>query len=103
MFWLNKQRRINHSPVQYHTPVQVRAGGAAGHAGETQLLALADRIAGVHIELVKMAVHGEETVTVVDKNGFAVEEIVIHRQYGAGCAGLEGGAAWYCNIQARMG
>ena len=99
----NKQRRINHCAIQDHTPVQMRPGGAAGHAGEAELLAFADGITIFHIELIEVAVHGDQAVAVVDKDGFAVEEVIIHREYGAGCAGHDGGAACNGNIQAGMG
>ena len=99
----NEQFRINHCAVKYHAPVQMRAGGASCHSGKPQQLGFADGFAGLHIDLIQVAVHGDQSVAMVDKNRFAVEEIIPDRQHRALCSRLDRRAARYGHIEADMG
>ena len=103
LFCRNKQFRIDHCSVKYNAPVKMRAGGAPCHSGKPDRLTFGYSFAGLHVDPVKVAVQGDQPVAMVDKNRFAVEEIITNRQHLALRARLDRCAAGYHHIKARMG
>ena len=82
--------------------MQVRARGAPCHSGKPDSLAFAYSIAGFHVDPLKVAVHGDQPVAVVDKDRLAVEEIIIDRQHRAMRARLHRCAERDRHIKAGM-
>src|SRR5579885_1259947 len=56
--------------------MNVRTGGAAGHARYRDLLAARDLLALFDLNLAQVAVHGDEDLAVIDEHTFAIEEII---------------------------
>ena len=46
-------------------------------------------LADLNIDAVEVTNHGDESVTVINKDGFAIEKIVIDAQHRTGCAGSD--------------
>jgi hypothetical protein len=60
-----KQRRVDHRPVQADRPVQVRAGHAAGGAHGAQRVAGAHGVAGLHVDPAQVAQHRQQAAVAV--------------------------------------
>src|SRR5665647_2237896 len=80
----------------------MRARGAPCLSREPDSLTFAYSIAGFHFDPVKVAVHGNQPVAMVDKDRSAVEKIIIDRQHRALRARLDRCAARYRHINAGM-
>ena len=103
MFCRNEQFGIDHGTVEYDAPVQMRAGGAPGLSGKPDALPFFNCVAGFHVDPVEVAVHGDQAVAMIDKDGLAVEKIIIDSQYPALRARLDQCAAIYRYIDTGMG
>ena len=79
--------------------MQVRTGGAAAHPREADALPLADRFSGLHVDAIQMAVQADQAVAVIDKNAFAVEEIVIGGEHDTLRIGPDRRTARGCDIE----
>lgn len=102
MFCRNEQFWIDHCTVKYDAPVQMRARGAPRLSGKPDALTFVYGIAGFHFDPVKVAVHGDQPVAMVDKDRSAVEKIIIDRQHRALRARLDRRAARHRHIKAGM-
>src|SRR5450759_742181 len=94
--------RIDHCTVNHDAPVQMRARGAPCFSGTPDSLTFAYSIAGFHVDPLKVAVHGDQPVAMVDKDRSTVEKISIDRQHPATRARLDRCAARYRHIKAGM-
>src|SRR5450759_5752420 len=93
---------IDHHTVKHDAPVQMRARGAPCFSRKPDSLTFAYSFAGFHVDPLKVAVHGNQPVAMVDKDRSAVEKIIIDRQHLALCARLDWCAARYRHIKAGM-
>ena len=82
--------------------MQVRAGRAAAHPGLADLLALDHGIAGLDATAVKVAVHADQAVAMIDKDRLAIEKKLIDREDAAGRVCADGGAAWHGDVEAGV-
>src|SRR5579871_1993049 len=98
-----KQRRINEYGVQRHTEMQVRSGHSPGRAD------LAEHLAGPHVraalytDRAQMAVHGDESSTVIEDHRVAVEEEISGVEHTAIGGGVHRRSGGRCDIHAAVG
>jgi len=66
-------------------------GDAACHSNPADDLSLYYYIIFCHIDVIHMAIHGDQSLTVVNKNGVSVEKIVPGGHHDTGGGGPDGG------------
>src|SRR5690606_14337604 len=64
--------------VQADVPVQMRSRGPAGGADFAYYLPSLKLLASLDLELGQVAIHGDETLSVINEDGLAIEKIVSH-------------------------
>src|ERR1035437_8994062 len=80
----------------------MRARGAPCFSRKPDSLTCAYSFAGFHVDPLKVAVHGNQPVAMVDKDRSTIEKIIIDRQHLAMRARLDRCAARYRHIKAGM-
>ena len=80
-----KQQRVDARIIQADAPVQVRAGDATGHADLAKAVAGVDGLSGFNPDLAHVAVHGDQSLAVIEQYGVAVEKEITGIEYRAGC------------------
>lgn len=71
-----KKGGIDAGVVEAHAPVQVRAGGAPCHPHRADDRAARYPLAGLDGDTAQVAIHGDESLAMVDEYGVAIEEII---------------------------
>jgi len=97
-----KQRRIHHDPVQHHTPVEVRPGDPAGGAHRTQWFASGQGVTWFDLDGAQVAIHAEQSATMVKPDCVAVEEIIAGIDHNARSRRLDRRAGADRNVEAGM-
>lgn len=82
--------------------MQVGPAYSARHTDFAQLLALVDVLSFFNIDLVQVAIHGDQSIAVIDKYRVPREKIVPGTDDGAAGRGDDGRADWRGDIQTGM-
>ena len=102
LFSGQKQFWIDHRIIQDNTPVQVCAGNASGLADGADNISPVNCLSGLHRNRVHMAVHGNQPLTVIDKDSITIKKIITGINHLARCRRFYGGAQVGCKIKAAV-
>ena len=73
---IEEQVRIDAGVVQANTPVKVRAGNSAGLTHVPKILPLIDALAYLYANAAHVAVHGDQSLAVINQHSIAIEEVI---------------------------
>ncbi|VXA86489.1 hypothetical protein AERO8C_30076 [Aeromonas veronii] len=99
----DKDGGIDPGVVEADVPVHMGAGGATGRTDSPDDAATWQALTELHIDLRHVAEHADEPLTVVDKDGIAIEEVVADQDHLACGRGLDRGAGADSEVEAGVG
>jgi len=67
--------------IQADIPMQVRAGDSARCADLAKDLTARELLPGLNIDRREMAKHADHALTVIDKDGLAIEKVIAHQNH----------------------
>ena len=101
--FVEKQHGINACVVQADAPVQMWTGNATGFSYCADYLADDNLLARFNINSGHVAIHGDQSLTMIDKNRIAIKKVIAGVADVPTGGGPDGGAFRRCQIKATVG
>lgn len=73
---IQEQVRIDAGVVQADAPVKVRSSNSPGLTHIPKILPLIDSLAYLNANAAHMAVHGDQSLAVINQHSIAIEEVI---------------------------